>query len=327
MRSANRHLGAAKPNRKSNAPAVARSTSGLTPIVLAKTANKGFTLIELLVVVTIIVVLLALLTPALDQAIYQAQLAVCGATLKTVAGAVTLYAYDFKRHYPYRGGLTDRSAGGAALGLKTHPIKIKDPILGSDDRRELRPYLTLNKMLMDPLGPSEVDLEGSHDDTHVYSTYELWFGWSFGTSSAGAEPGMFKIGDRFGWTDPVDLGGRQRRFEVLAGDFDRYEAGLPLGSHPDRTEPTIRNALVLQDKAAIGIDTTGGIKQTLSFWQSPGNPNRGLVDLNFAFADGSTGRYNDVEFNEWADNGLLVRVPEYPDGSNYPGTYNHLPIR
>jgi prepilin-type N-terminal cleavage/methylation domain-containing protein len=39
--------------------------------------STAFTLIELLVVVTIIVVLLSLLTPALDRAIYETELAVC----------------------------------------------------------------------------------------------------------------------------------------------------------------------------------------------------------------------------------------------------------
>ena len=39
--------------------------------------NKGLTLIELLVVITIIVILLALLMPAIDKAIYQSELAVC----------------------------------------------------------------------------------------------------------------------------------------------------------------------------------------------------------------------------------------------------------
>ena len=53
--------------------------NGTTTMRLAKSA---FTLIELLVVVTIIVVLLAMLTPALDKAIYQAELAVCGAHKK-----------------------------------------------------------------------------------------------------------------------------------------------------------------------------------------------------------------------------------------------------
>ena len=51
--------------------------------------RAAFTLIELLVVVTIIVVLLALLTPAMDQAIYQGELTACGARLKAVASAIT----------------------------------------------------------------------------------------------------------------------------------------------------------------------------------------------------------------------------------------------
>src|ERR1041385_7046662 len=48
----------------------------------------AFTLIELLVVVTIIVVLLALLTPALDRAIYRAELLRCGANQKGTGEAL-----------------------------------------------------------------------------------------------------------------------------------------------------------------------------------------------------------------------------------------------
>jgi type II secretory pathway pseudopilin PulG len=39
--------------------------------------------VELLVVITIIVLLLALLAPALEKAIYQAQMAVCGLSARS----------------------------------------------------------------------------------------------------------------------------------------------------------------------------------------------------------------------------------------------------
>ena len=59
--------------------------------------NTAFTLIELLVVVTIIVVLLALLTPALDTAIEQANIAVCGSHLKGIGQASVTYALENKK--------------------------------------------------------------------------------------------------------------------------------------------------------------------------------------------------------------------------------------
>src|SRR5438876_557647 len=61
-----------------------------------KDLRAAFTLIELLVVVTIIVVLLALLTPALDRAIYQAELTVCAANQHTVgAGAAKVSSFKW----------------------------------------------------------------------------------------------------------------------------------------------------------------------------------------------------------------------------------------
>jgi prepilin-type N-terminal cleavage/methylation domain-containing protein len=62
-------------------------------------ASRGFSLVELLVVITIIVVLLALLTPALDQAIYQAELAACGAQLKGIGTGVLTYAAASRQSY------------------------------------------------------------------------------------------------------------------------------------------------------------------------------------------------------------------------------------
>ena len=64
--------------------------------------RKAFTLVELLVIITIIVVLLALLAPAMGKAIYQAQLAACATRLKSFATGVTVYAIDYRRSYPHR---------------------------------------------------------------------------------------------------------------------------------------------------------------------------------------------------------------------------------
>ena len=282
---------------------------------------SAFTLIELLVVVTIIVVLLAMLTPAIDKAIYQAELAVCGADLKAVGASVTLYAFDNKRYWPYRGAVTDRSA----TGLRTHVIKIKDPILGSDDRAELRPYLSLNKLLMDSLGPGKVDLENSHDDTHVYSTYSLWFGWGYGRSPAGPESSMNKMGDRFSWTYGSGTSAQQVQFNVLASDFDRIDPGQNYNSHTDRGV-ALQTPWVLQDHAAYGFGNTGLIKQTLAFWIGNVNtPQRGPIDMNTTFDDGSVRRNNRVRYDEYRFDGPMTWVPEYAEGANFPGTYNHLP--
>ena len=60
----------------------------------------GFSLVELLVVVTIIVVLLALLTPALDTAIREAELAVCSSNQRSIGQALQMYLGDSRRYYP-----------------------------------------------------------------------------------------------------------------------------------------------------------------------------------------------------------------------------------
>src|ERR1051325_11164724 len=65
-------------------------------------SKRGFTLVELMVVVTIIAILLALLSPAMDKAMYQAELAACGAQQRGTATGVPAYALSYARHYPDR---------------------------------------------------------------------------------------------------------------------------------------------------------------------------------------------------------------------------------
>jgi prepilin-type N-terminal cleavage/methylation domain-containing protein len=80
----------------------------------------GFTLVELLVVVTIIVILLAMLAPALDSAIEQAERAVCATNLHAFGTASSGYAMNNRRrlltiprHYKMAGPISG-NAGGLA---------------------------------------------------------------------------------------------------------------------------------------------------------------------------------------------------------------------
>ena len=62
--------------------------------------GKGFTLIELLVVISVIVLLMALLLPALRKAKNQARAAICQARLKQWAATLALYTEDNQGHFP-----------------------------------------------------------------------------------------------------------------------------------------------------------------------------------------------------------------------------------
>jgi len=62
--------------------------------------TRAFTLVELLVVIAIIVVLMALLAPALDRAVYAAETARCLASQRTIVQAAQPYAMDHKRVLP-----------------------------------------------------------------------------------------------------------------------------------------------------------------------------------------------------------------------------------
>ena len=62
-------------------------------------ADRGFTLVELLVVITIIIVLISLLTPALDTAIEHTERVVCASRLDAWGTALSQRAIDSKRKY------------------------------------------------------------------------------------------------------------------------------------------------------------------------------------------------------------------------------------
>ncbi|MHC4586287.1 MAG: type II secretion system protein, partial [Planctomycetota bacterium] len=62
--------------------------------------RKGFTLIELLVVISIVVLLMALLLPALQKAKKQARAVVCQTNLKQWGSVMVLYTEDNEGRLP-----------------------------------------------------------------------------------------------------------------------------------------------------------------------------------------------------------------------------------
>ena len=235
--------------------------------------RPGFTLIELLVVVTIIVVLLALLTPALDKAVYQAELTQCAARIKGVCIAATVYAADNKRRYPKRLTVTPGYKSLAITGANM------------DDRPTVRPYMPINKLLMDPLVKS-VDLDGSLAGTVVYCSYSLWFDWEYHAALGG--PGMHKLGDRFTWDND--------KYSLLACDTDE---AVGYASHPDRDGRMVN--LTAQDGAdpagsrPEGIMLPNDTRWTFSRWVGSGG---GPQDMNYGYADGSVRRVNDIRVGD-----------------------------
>ena len=261
--------------------------------------RRGFTLVELLVVITIIVVLLALIVPAMDQAIYQAELAVCAATKNGLGRGITSYTAENKRAYPDRPGV---------FGDDWPPSKLSYDINWApptwDLRPKLRPYVPINPTFNCPL-IAELDLEGSLPSSHVHSTYNLWFGMQFRTANGG--DGMLRLGDRWEWND--DGVGSRLSSNLIAGTRYAYvkSEGYTTSSHPGETYTP---DAVWQDRPAVatsagGILVGAGNTYTLAGWYSH-SPQRGPIDLNSLFDDGSVRRYNGVAFE---GDERIARVP------------------
>ena len=306
--------------------------------------QDGFTLIELLVVITIIVVLLSLLAPALDQAIYQAELAVCATTVRGIAEGATLYAAANKRSYPYRQRFMPNG------NHKTSRPKRLWNATGNknyiDERPYIRPYVaSINKQFQCPFLP-EMDLDVPDIEKRpagqiANASYQFWYGWQYSANVGGTiaptERGMFRLGDRFTYTTntyTADVG-RQYSFDVIANDFDMAtfpEGQSPWndtssGSHPDKAPGAVMSVLVEDFQPLVpGVPEGGTSSLRWSRWQGPYA--RGVIDMNVARTDNSVNRYTDVVFESSAAGRLpderMVRIPE-GDADEWPDWRNNLP--
>jgi prepilin-type N-terminal cleavage/methylation domain-containing protein/prepilin-type processing-associated H-X9-DG protein len=97
--------------------------------------RAGFTLIELLVVIAIVMVLAALLLPALTKAKEQGRSSVCRNNMRQIALAVTLYADDNSDYLPWPGDVDrnwqpDWVFGGQTDTFPNNPVMWKRPGFG-----------------------------------------------------------------------------------------------------------------------------------------------------------------------------------------------------
>jgi len=224
-------------------------------------SSAAFTIVELLVTITVIVILLAMIVPAMDTAVYRAELAACGANLKGIGQGAIMYATDHRRVYPQR--LASPDTGWRANRLTGISTQAR-----FDVRSVIRRYIPINLALVDPLC-RRVDLESIDSNSSAFSSYNLWFGWQI----AGGKR-MNRLGDRLTYGD--------ESFSVLAADLDTMHFSQPWtqASHPD--DEQLLQSETLRDEI------------TFSIWLRSGSSSRGRIDRNFVMDDLGVSRYDKV---------------------------------
>jgi prepilin-type N-terminal cleavage/methylation domain-containing protein len=276
-------------------------------------ALYGFTLIELLVVITIVVVLLALLTPALDKAIYQAELAACAARLDNIALGATAYAAENQGRYPHR---------ALAIGaLRPMMINFGSPTTPGgrlDDRPRLIRHVGLDTLVDPMVAKLDLSAEANGPSTAIYASYCLWFGWQI--ADGHGSKGLKRIGDRLGYDNGVD----KYAFNILASDADSVQTGwgFSQASHPDPGGPYLGT---LQNEP--GASPTQG-SFTYSFWTHANSRNKGPIDRQFAYTDGSVRRLDGLIIK---DNGepddQVIAIPGVANAASDLRLKEHLPPR
>lgn len=287
--------------------------------------KRGFTLVELLIVIGIIVVLLGLLVPALNQAMYVAQLLSGSGSQKSVAAGAIQYTKNHKGAYPYRPqsaqgmihpsvverGLYDASYWEPyKLAQKNHP-NTRGP--SRDVRPHIKSYIDIDDLACPLAGDVDLSDEATQESNFIYSGFNLFFG--FGYKSGG---GMSRHGNR--WT-VIDPEGHEEEysFNILTSDIDLvgWSATEGGGAWYDNSHPDSKGALnlVTYQNEGAGQGESGEPTGVTGSWHTDTGAERprGTVDLNYAYDDGSVRKIEKIEDGDER----MVYVPKNDMESQY----------
>jgi competence protein ComGC len=271
--------------------------------IVCRASRLAFTLVELLVVVTIIMILVSMLIPSIEGAMYVAKLASCGATMKVVGASAITYTQDNSRYYPVR----HENYNWDALHIRIPPEQ--DPNVSFDWRVQFGPYMPVQAFL-DPLaGAISID-EASITPTpnrRIWSNFHIYTGLSRGDDTQDV---MDQVGRRFEWTDSLTDPDNPREYRtgIIAADRNMYWTG---NSPPWSTASHADSRNILRFFAYQNHTTEG----TYSWWGRAGTSEHGPVDLNFAYDDGSVRRFDAVVQDDPRMGKMIdTWMPEYLTG-------------
>jgi type II secretory pathway pseudopilin PulG len=301
-----------------------------------RTSRVAFTLVELLVVVTIIVVLLALLVPAMDRAVYQADLAACAANMKAVGLGATTYAVASRRFWPYRGFMTTTENHGS-FPYALNKLSENNDSTTYDDRPMYQDYIPF-PAFNDPLAGKLRFDKSETKNSYTNASRLLWFGWRYRIIQGGttAEQGgisrnvggtaqtwraMRKLGDKWSWFGASPFGEPpfERISNLIVSDWDGVtnfggQGGGNMSSHHDADRLLTLSTWQNQSNGfAVVTGSQWGVANQ--------GRKRGTIDANYAPDDGSVYRLNDIKW----DDDRTVSVPTTSSGDGIFDYYWNIP--
>ncbi len=235
----------------------------------------GFTLIELLVVIAIIMILLAILMPAIGRAKHFAKEAVCQANQHGLVNAVNVYAAANNGRYPtshtrMRSGTTNSFPNLMSYHqweTYSSSNKWRDPVT-RQLRTYLYDYLEDGSLLNCPLGPGDPETVADNfknPGNGDFSSYNMYWGVDY--KSYGTGPNFKGIAAQHdvGSTTVLASDHLMWKFGSRYWPEGLYSSHLPYGTGYDLGEPWQEHPFYYLPGLKLGDETAETIRTAITY--------------------------------------------------------------